>query len=89
MITADDIAVIVERCRVVPRSKQRYVADDFVTCLLETVIDFQQRTTTVERAMEYYKSNCWAELRTIAELKKRLSRHPDTKAGNTALAQSL
>lgn len=89
MITAEDVELVVERCRTVPLSKNRYVADDFVTCLVETVVDFQQHTTTVERAMRYFVSQRRPDLNTMDDLKERFAWHPDTRAGNTALAQAL
>jgi len=89
VITTDDVKQVTERCRSVPRTQNRYVATDYVSALLETVLDFRIHTTTVVRAMEHYNAYRWQELRTIEDLKACLARFPADQDGDTALALHL
>ena len=42
---------------------------DYVTNLLITVLDLRPETTTVERALGYYRANCASQVGTFAELR--------------------
>jgi hypothetical protein len=89
VITDDDIAALTQRCRALPEIDDVYLATDFVSCLLDTVIDFQQHTTTVRRAIAHFNSECWNQVRTMNDLERVLEKYPDDQAGNTELAQFL
>ena len=88
-LTAADLDALEAACRAVPLTESEYLADDLVQTLLETVVDYQQHTTTVERAVEHYRVHCWSEIRTLEDLETLFARHPDDKTGNVALAQHL
>lgn len=57
--------------------------------LFETVLDYQMHTTTVVKALEFFRSSCWKEVRTLDDLDAVLSRYSDDQRGNTALAGYL
>jgi hypothetical protein len=89
VISREDFDAVVSRCRTIPPTVSVYLATDFVSCLLETVIDFQQHTTTVERAVTYFNEHRWDEVRTLDELQRTLAAFADDKDGNTAVATHL
>ncbi len=89
MLDEGDLAKLEARCRTVPLTENEYVATDFVTALLETVMDYQNSTTTVERAGKYFEAHAWDEIRTLDDLEVVLTRFPADKDGNDALAQHL
>jgi hypothetical protein len=89
MLTEDEVTKLEERCRTVPRTAHEYVATDFVVALLETVMDYQNSTTTVERAGTYFEAHAWNDARTLDDLELVLARFPADKQGNDALAQYL
>lgn len=80
---------MVEAARLVPPAEGMYLEDDFVMNLLATVVDYQMRTTTVERALAYFRANRWDKVRTLADLEALFGRFANDKDGNTALAQHL
>ena len=57
--------------------------------LLETVLDYQMHTTSVVKALEYFRANRWNDVRTIGDVEAVLVRYPDTQPGNTELARYL
>jgi hypothetical protein len=85
--------VIVHRvsdlARQLPRAESSYLEDDFVTNLLETVLDYQMHTTAVVRALEHFRDHRWDEIRTLDDLDSVAARFVDDKDGNTALTQFL
>jgi hypothetical protein len=83
------LQMVIGACRSLPPAEGDYLIDDFVSNLLLTVTDFQMHTTAVVRAYEYFKENSWNELRTFDDVQALLSRYPDTREGNTALAQHI
>jgi hypothetical protein len=89
VLTPAEQAALTVACRLVPLTKNTYIADDYLLTLLATVIDYQQHTTTVERAIAYFKENHAGSVRTFNDLKALLDRFPDDRDGNTALAQQL
>ena len=89
MLDAKEIAALVSRCRAVPLTENEYVARDFVVALLETVMDYQNATTTVQRAGKHFEDNRWDEIRTLDDLERVLARFPADRDGNDALAQYL
>jgi hypothetical protein len=89
MLNDKELAKLVSRCRAVPLTENEYVATDFVVALLETVMDYQNATTTVQRAGTYFADNRWDEIRTLHDLERVLERFPADRDGNDALAQYL
>ena len=69
VITDEDIARVTENCRSVPRTDNEYVATDYVSALLDTVLDFQMHTTAVRNAIAHFDKERWDEMRTLADLK--------------------
>jgi hypothetical protein len=80
---------LVESCRTLAPATGNYLVDDLVGNLLLTVIDFQLRTTVVERAYAHYRENRWDQLRSMDDLLDLLRRFPDDETGNRALARHL
>ncbi len=62
---------------------------DLVLTLLETVVDFQQRTTAVENCVNYFTNHRWNEVRTLDNVVSLFARFPNDNVGNIALAQYL
>jgi len=89
MLDEEELAKLVSRCRAVPLTQNGYVATDFVVALLETVMDYQNATTTVQRASTYFADNRWDEIRTLDDLEGVLERFPADQRGNDELAQYL
>ena len=89
MLDERELAMLVSRCRSVPLTQNEYVATDFVVALLETVMDYQNATTTVRRASTHFEDNRWDEIRTLDDLERVLARFPADRDGNDALAQYL
>ena len=89
MLDEREFAKLVSRCRAVPLTENEDVATDFVVALLETVMDYQNTTTTVQRARAFFEEHRWDEIRTLDDLERVLARFPEDKDGNDALAQYL
>jgi hypothetical protein len=89
MLDDKEFAKLVSRCRAVPLTVNEYVATDFVVALLETVMDYQNATTTVQRAGTYFADHRWDEIRTLHDLERVLVRFPADRGGNDELAQYL
>jgi len=89
VLDAKELAKLASRCRAVPLTENEYVATDFVVALLETVMDYQNATTTVQRAGTYFADNRWDEIRTLDDLERVLARFPADRGGNDELAQYL
>lgn len=89
VINDADVSKVAQAAREVPPARGHYIEVDFVMNLLATVIDYQQNTTTVGRALGHFKEHRWDEIRTGSDLRALFSRFPDDQAGNTELAQHL
>ncbi len=89
MLDEDELSKLETRCRAVPITENEYVATDFVAALLETVMDYQNATTTVERAGKYFEAHRWDEVRSLDDLERVLARFPADREGNDELAQYL
>ena len=68
MLDEKELTKLVSRCRAVPLTQNGYVATDFVVALLETVMDYQNATTTVQRAGRHFEDNRWDEIRTLGKI---------------------
>jgi hypothetical protein len=89
MIRQADVDAVAEAARAVPPAEGNYIEDDFVMNLLATVIDYQQNTTAVVRALEHFKAHRWDEIRTGVDLQQVMAGFTDDQEGNTGLAQCL
>lgn len=88
-LSDQEFGALVARCRQVPSTTNEWLATEFVPTLLETVLDYQQQTTTVQRAMEHFRTEHSDRVRTLDELEGCLARFPDGKEGNVELARYL
>ena len=88
-ITDEEFIYVVVACRALPAAKGNYLIDDYIENLLLTVVDYMMRTTAVERAMQHYQKHRRDSIRTHQHLTQLLAQHPDTKEGNTQIAQYL
>jgi hypothetical protein len=88
-LSSTELDALEAACRKVPLTESTYVADDLVQTLLDTVVDYQQHTRTVENAVAHVQRHCWDEVRTLDNLEELFARYPNDKDGNTALAQYL
>ena len=86
---ADELERLTAAATAVPLTENEYNATDFVVALLETVMDYQNSTTTVERAGRYFEDNRHKQIRTLDDLEDELARFPDDRDGNDALAMDL
>jgi len=84
-----DFQRLVIRCRSLPSAKGNYLVHDYVENLLRTVLDFQMRVTTVERAIDHYHQRDQKEIANFTALKNLLATYPDTREGNQQIAQYL
>ncbi len=89
LIGDEEIQRAAEAASGLPPAERSYVEDDFVTNLLETVLDYQLHTTAVVKALEHFRNTRWDEIRTLDDLERLLELHPEDQGGNTALAQHL
>jgi hypothetical protein len=88
-LDADELERLTAAAAAVPLTENGYNATDFVVALLETVMDYQNSTTTVERAGRYFEENRRRQVRTLDDLEDELARFPDDRDGNDALAMDL
>ena len=89
MLDENELSKLESRCRAVPITENEYVATDFVVALLETVMDYQNATTTVQRAGKHFETHRWDEIRSLDDLERVLARFPADREGNDGLAQYL
>ena len=85
----DDVNRLADRARMLPPPENEYTETDYVTNLMATVLDYQMQTPVVEKAIRHYKDRRWDDVRTIGDLERCFTEHPDTEAGNRSLAQFL
>lgn len=89
MLSQQEFALVLEKCKELPPAKGMYLEDDYVTNLLLTVLDYQLHERIVKKADAFFRENRQGEIRTAGDLKRVLARYPDDKAGNTRLSQHL
>src|SRR5438094_6337568 len=89
--TADgaEYRAIVLACRKLPKPLGNYHDKDFVSALVETVINYQLNETIVKRAYKHFERNNWDSLRNCRQLAAFLEGFPNTKEGNVKGAMSL
>jgi len=84
-----EIRAITKRAKTLAPTDYDYVDTDLLTCLFITVVDFQMLTTTVDRALTYFKDNRSTAIRDLDDLEALLDAHPNDQPGNTAVAEYL
>lgn len=84
-----DFRRLLSRCSDIPPVTESYLVDDYVENMLLTVLDFQLRGITVERAMTHYQKHAQRKVNNFAALKNLLATYSDTLEGNRQLAQYL
>jgi hypothetical protein len=76
-------------CRGIPLTSNVYLATDLVSTVLDTVIDYQQHTTTVRNAIHHFQVTRWDDVRTLDDLESLFGRYSNDKEGNIELATYL
>ncbi len=87
-VSEDEIDLILERCRSLSGAKGNYLETDFIRNLFLTVLDFQMRGRSVEKAIQVYTAHAWNKIRGIDELQALLSMYPMTRTGTPRLPKS-
>ncbi len=87
--TEKEFRKILSACRALPPAQGHYLVEDYVTNLLVTVLDFRMHARVLNKALEHYRRCAATKLCTHQALSFWTRRFPDTKTGNTALAESL
>jgi hypothetical protein len=77
-----EIKAVTKRAKTLAPADYDYVDTDLLICLFVTVIDFQMLTTTVNRALTYFKDNRAAAIRDLDDLEELLNAHPNDQLGN-------
>ena len=88
-LTSEELRRLVDAARLLPEAVGTYLDDDYVICLLSTVVDYQLRTAAVERALEHFRGRRRSEVTTHEDLERLFARFADDRVGNTALAEYL
>lgn len=87
-LTEEELRKLSAECRKLPEGIDPRV-DDYITNLFLTVLDFRMRVELVDSAIAFYKENRRSELSTHQVLAEIISWYPNTKKGNTKLANYL
>lgn len=87
-IKKEDYEKVLEKCAVLTEFRD-YRMYDYISILLNTVLDFQMKSPAVAKAFNHYRENNWSKIRTHSELKRFLQNYPNTKKSNTHLANDL
>lgn len=88
-VTEQELVLLIEASRAVPRVSGDYQQDDYITNVLLTVLDLQMHNVAVTNSITHYWKNRWDEIRTIEDLAAVLDRFPDEQEGNREVAQCL
>ncbi len=80
---------IVRACRKLPPPKGNYHDHDFVSNLVQTVLDYRMQSQVLDKAYKHFEYHHWDDLRTQRQLTRFLSTFPDTNGGNRAGATAL
>lgn len=89
VIEEPDVERFLTCVRALPTNRSHDVYDDFIINLFLCVLDLRMHTTTVNKALDFYRTNRWDEVRNAKDLEGVLARFADDQAGNTALAQYI
>jgi len=89
MASQSEYYLVLAASRQLPPPRGNYHDNDFVSNLIQTVLDYQMHSDVLERAYRHFELHHWDRLRTQRELTVFLAQFPDTKAGNLAAALDL
>ena len=89
MVDETDVERVAGAARQLPPAAASSVAEDFLTSLFVTVLDYQLRTVVVMRALEHFRAERSGKIRALDDLELALARFPDDQDGNVALALDL
>ena len=89
MLTESELEQLEAICRKVPLTSNTYIADDFITALFDTVLDYQNSVTTLRKAGDHFRADRWDEVRTLDDLERVMARFPEDREGDTELALYL
>ncbi len=87
--TSAEYLAVLQACRKLPPPRGNYHDGDFVSNMIQTVLDYQLYSTTVTRAYAHFERHHWDRLRTLDQLLAFLAQFPDTQQGNVVAAQAL
>jgi hypothetical protein len=68
---------LLRACAALPLPDDVYADNDFVTDLLETVLNFQMLRTTVTKALNHFESNCRDKIQNFTDLEDLLKFNKD------------
>ena len=89
MLSENEIGLLAEKCKALPKPHQVCLDDNYIIGLFNTVLDFQMHGEAVDNALKYYRANRQHEIHAPSDLESLFSRFPDDKEGNTGLAGYL
>jgi hypothetical protein len=89
VLTDAELDALERACSTIPLSSFEFVADDYVIALFDTVLDYQNQAAAIQKAEDHYRTNHYAEIRTLDDLEAVLERYPEDRDGNDELAQYL
>lgn len=89
LVTGAELDRLADACRPLEVSEYRYEQHDYLTNVLLTVLDLQMHTRTVDQSIRHYSDRRREQVRTLDDLEDLLSRFPDDRDGNTAVARYL
>lgn len=87
-LSQEELKKLHAECLKLPEGKN-YRTDDYMINLFVTVLDFQMKTEAVDAALAFYRENRRSQLPTHEILAEMISWYPNTKKGNTKLANYL
>lgn len=85
-LTPNELSLLTAECRKLPVGRD-YRVHDYVTNVLNTVLDFQMESQVVGASMRYFDEN--HSIKSHRKLSATVAGYPNTKSGNLKLAQCL
>ena len=87
-VSGSDYKKLLKECKTLTEFRD-YRMYDYISILFNTVLDFQMKSPSVSKAVDYYENNNWSKIRSHADIKRILSEYPNTKKSNARLANYL
>lgn len=88
-VSDEEIQDFARLCSGLPPAQGVYVQTDYITNLFLAVLDYRSKAEGVRKALLNYRDRYWDQIRTLDDLKRFLSRYPDTEQGNLECASAL
>ena len=88
-ITTKEYNLILQECRNLPAAPDSYTVSDFIENLFLIVFDSRLENKVAAEALKHYRTNQWAYIRNLQDLKRLFSEYENDKNGNSALARYL